>query len=1292
MKNKYLYTAIFLVVLLFMGIAPDVAQTIEPPVASPDIYEEPTLPGTLESTGTFFEVMDSEYINVTLQSSESISLALVSIPSMVMMNVEAAEGASSTQMTLGGLAPLTTYYMYEDSYANKEVITTDENGSYSWEQDLSAPHHVWLQPDPSTKFIWDNATGGDCISIGTWNSASKTCTLNTDLYETIEILSDNITLDGAGYTIQGVGSGNGVYLYRRTGVTIKNIYVTNFTQGIYLYFSSDITLTGITAVSNSSYGIFLWNSSSNTLTGNIASNNYYGIILQYSSSNTLTGNTASSNLFDGIYILSQSSSNTLTGNTTSSNGVNGIGISKSSDNTLTDNTASNNRTGISLNENSGSTLTGNTVSMNSQYGFFLFNTSHSILTLNTSSSNGYYGIFLNFDGRGIDTTDNQIYSNNFIDNTNQVYACPSSYCSNNIFNLDRPTGGNYWSNWTAPDIDADSFVDNPYVFSNNVDYLPLTVPNGNGNIDTDGDGVADSEDVCPGGDDNVDTDGDGTPDFCDECPSDNPDDFDGNGICDSDETPVCEPGCVNGECVDNGVCACFEGYEGDRCEFVSDGDGVPNDIDNCPDDPNTDQTDTDGDGIGDVCDNCAGASNQGQIDNDVDGIGDVCDNCAFDQNADQSDGDGDSVGDVCDVCPDDPLNDIDGDGVCGDVDVCPDDPAKTADAGQCGCGVAETDSDADGTADCNDQCVSDANKTEVGECGCGVADTDSDGDGTADCVDADDDNDGISDTEEITCASDPLNALSTCEVCDGVDNDLNDGIDEGFPNTDGDGAANCIDIDDDNDGISDVNETTCGSDPLIAVSTCEVCDGVDNDLNEGIDEGFTDNDNDGEADCVDTDDDNDGNTDDEEGACGSEPLNADSTCEECDGIDNDLNDGIDEGFDDTDSNGMADCIDEDDDDDGIIDDEEVACGSDPLNADSTCEECDGIDNDLNDGIDEGFDDTDSDGTADCVDTDDDDDGIIDDEEVSCNSDPLNAASTCEVCDGIDNDLNELIDEEYDDSDGDGISDCVDTDDDNDDVDDDQDNCPTLYNPAQEDLDGDNVGDACDQDADGDGDLSDTDCDDLDPSRYHGAVEICSDGIDNDCDELVDDDNALGDCDADGENNGTDNCLLDYNPGQSDLDNDGEGDTCDADDDNDSVDDINDNCPIVANADQSDIDGDGAGDVCDSDADGDGVNDYTGDLCQFTAPSDPDAGVPSRSLGKNRWADIDGDGTFDTNGKNPTGRSYDMADTSGCNCEQIIVTCGYGKGQTKFGCSNSVMDWWTGKFDREGEAPFQCKEN
>ncbi len=61
----------------------------------------------------------------------------------------------------------------------------------------------------------------------------------------------------------------------------------------------------------------------------------------------------------------------------------------------------------------------------------------------------------------------------------------------------------------------------------------------------------------------------------------------------------------------------------------------------------------------------------------------------------------------------------------------------------------------------------------------------------------DDDGDGFTNIQEIGSAgtppgnligSNPLNPFSKPEVCDGIDNDLNEGIDEGFPDTDNDGV------------------------------------------------------------------------------------------------------------------------------------------------------------------------------------------------------------------------------------------------------------------------------------------------------------------------------------------------------------------------------------------------------------------------------------------------------------------------------------------------------------------------
>ncbi len=92
----------------------------------------------------------------------------------------------------------------------------------------------------------------------------------------------------------------------------------------------------------------------------------------------------------------------------------------------------------------------------------------------------------------------------------------------------------------------------------------------------------------------------------------------------------------------------------------------------------------------------------------------------------------------------------------------------------------------------------------------------------------------------------------------------------------------------------------------------------------------------------------------------------------------------------------------------------------------------------------------------------------------------------------------------------------------------EDNCPSIDNETQDDLDGDNVGDACDADADGDGyvagSTSTTDCDDADASVNPGETEDCSTTADDNCDSSTNDVGSIG-CttfyyDGDGDTYGT----------------------------------------------------------------------------------------------------------------------------------------------------------------------------
>ena len=63
----------------------------------------------------------------------------------------------------------------------------------------------------------------------------------------------------------------------------------------------------------------------------------------------------------------------------------------------------------------------------------------------------------------------------------------------------------------------------------------------------------------------------------------------------------------------------------DSCPVDGDGDGMPDDLDNCPATPNAGQVDTDTDGVGDACDNCTNVANPEQVDSDGDGHGNSCD-------------------------------------------------------------------------------------------------------------------------------------------------------------------------------------------------------------------------------------------------------------------------------------------------------------------------------------------------------------------------------------------------------------------------------------------------------------------------------------------------------------------------------------------------------------------------------------------------------------------------------------------------------------------------------------------
>lgn len=113
----------------------------------------------------------------------------------------------------------------------------------------------------------------------------------------------------------------------------------------------------------------------------------------------------------------------------------------------------------------------------------------------------------------------------------------------------------------------------------------------------------------------------------------------------------------------------------------------------------------------------------------------------------------------------------------------------------------------------------------------------------------------------------------------------------------------------------------------------------------------------------------------------------------------------------------------------------------------------------------------------------------------------------------------------------------------------QDNCPTVPNSDQSDIDDDGIGDVCDMCTDTDhdgygnsGNPQNTCPEDNCPDMANAnQTDSDHDGVGDACDSCPQD--PLNDVDNDEICGGTDNCPLVYNPAQSDTDMDGIGDAC-----------------------------------------------------------------------------------------------------------------------------------------------------
>jgi parallel beta-helix repeat protein len=154
-----------------------------------------------------------------------------------------------------------------------------------------------------------DANGFGCNSIGSWNSATKTCTLARDIFrEPIVVAGDGITIDGNGHTMFGPGNDVffdvGVDVEDHANVIVRNLNIRNFTTGMFILRAPSITIEGNT-VSGGLESIRIMESGSSVVKNNTIKNGEQGLLVEGSFDGQYFGNTISSFSESAIIIGAQ---------------------------------------------------------------------------------------------------------------------------------------------------------------------------------------------------------------------------------------------------------------------------------------------------------------------------------------------------------------------------------------------------------------------------------------------------------------------------------------------------------------------------------------------------------------------------------------------------------------------------------------------------------------------------------------------------------------------------------------------------------------------------------------------------------------------------------------------------------------------------------------------------------------------------------------------------------------------------------------------------------------------------
>jgi len=158
------------------------------------------------------------------------------------------------------------------------VVSISEIGT------VKAESTIYIRADGSVERTYKIQRSGNVYSF------------TDNIYASIIIERENAVIDGTGYLLQGNNSEYGIKL-ESGGVTIKNMKISNFEYGIYVYFTSDNNIIVDNEINGNSRGIYVRGTDNNKLTGNYVTNNGDGIYLS-GTDNVLKNNQMKDNSYN----------------------------------------------------------------------------------------------------------------------------------------------------------------------------------------------------------------------------------------------------------------------------------------------------------------------------------------------------------------------------------------------------------------------------------------------------------------------------------------------------------------------------------------------------------------------------------------------------------------------------------------------------------------------------------------------------------------------------------------------------------------------------------------------------------------------------------------------------------------------------------------------------------------------------------------------------------------------------------------------------------------------------------